>query len=172
MAKQKLFSVKKEVKVFGDTLDGVTLISNGHWMARQELVGVTVEMAATMETAGYFASRNGEIKPSIKPPSFKIMAGSFTIPELFPVTVLATLNDASLFIFENTLFKGFEALSTEYLPPFDGCQAYRADVLDPEKPIRFYRNEVFQGLIMPLRRSFPGSSEELIRTLMDNLPIL
>ena len=166
MAKQKLFSIKKENRVFGDTLDGVPFISNGHWMARQELVDITIEMAAAMETPGHFACHKGVIKPDVKPPHFGSTLGSFTIPELFPVEPLVTLNDLTVFAFENDLFKGIEACSTAYLPPFDGCQAYRVDVLDPEKPIRFYRDEVLQGVIMPMRWNW---IKELIEKLHSQL---
>lgn len=166
MAKQKLFSIKKEDRVFGNILDGVALISNGHWMARQELVGVTLEMAAAMGTEGYFSCHKGQMKPDIKPPAFEGILGSFTIPELFPVEPLVTLNDLTVFAFENTLFKGIVACSTAYTPPFDGCQAYRSDVLDPEKPVHFYRDEMFQGVIMPMRWQW---TKDLIEKLHDQL---
>ncbi len=166
MAKQKLFSIKKEDRVFGGIVDGVALISNRHWMARQELVGITVEMAVAMETKGHFTYRDSQMKPDQKPPCFENILGSFTIPELFPVKPFVTLNDLTVFVFENTLFKGIVACQTTYLPLFDKCQAYRSDVLDPEKPIRFYRDEVLQGVIMPMRWKW---TKELIENLHKQL---
>ncbi len=166
MAKQKLFSIKKEDRVFGDTVDGVPLISNGDWLARQELVMISGEMTTAMETKGHFTRRGFQMKPDIKPPYFKDILGSFTIPELFPVEPFVTLNDLTILAFENTLFKGLVACQSSYLPPYDGCQAYRADVLDPEKPILFYREEVLQGVVMPMRWN---RTKELIEKLHSQL---